>query len=328
MAKSRKQKNNRKMVGNVRGSGPIARKVIETAKEYLQNQVPNFSEWKSNIHNEEELLDTVIENVEEIDCDTVHMAYIYAQNELITLIEPLLKLRPLQKLSMMYSDMTRNFAQSSPPMGPLTISFFTSCASFDLTTSGAKRETMTSIAVDFCRSAGVDAGLIKLYEAMGNSRMGIYRHEGSEGEHVYLTELVTGRKIKAVTTTHYQGQLGELWFVRVLPPPYNLPEYDYWVIFNTPYVLIDSDQYNSHGKTVEEMWLSYFDRVLLATKNEDAIASYEELMKNGTRRHFWLDYVLLAYVKSEDHCIHLSGFPDLLESMPRGHLLPTATSDA
>jgi hypothetical protein len=83
-------------------------------------------------------------------------------------------------------------------MSPVTNSFFSSWGSFDLSSTGEKKENFASIAIDFCKFMNVDPGLVGLYEKMQASRMGIYKHEGSKGGYVFLTELITHKKVKVI----------------------------------------------------------------------------------------------------------------------------------
>lgn len=135
----------------------------------------------------EQLEQSIISADELAEYDLAHGAYVYAQNKLSILIEQLIELPALDKLSHAYDGAMNEYTPAYPPQSPVTKSYFTCWGSFDLVTKGAKKESMTSIAVDFCRFMQVDDSLLGLYENLERSRMGIYRHKGCEEEFVHLT---------------------------------------------------------------------------------------------------------------------------------------------
>lgn len=107
---------------------------------------------------------------------------------------------------------------SGPPMSPLTGSYFTSWACFDACV-GAANERIGTCMIEVGAALGMDAELLRLIQLMQRSRMGLYVHEGSQGDLVTLREIVTGAACRAIVPAGHRGQVGELWYVRVLPPP-------------------------------------------------------------------------------------------------------------
>lgn len=49
-------------------------------------------------------------------------------------------------------------------------------------------------------------------------RMGLYAHEGAEGDLIILRDLATAAMCHAIVPFGYRGRRGELWYARVLPP--------------------------------------------------------------------------------------------------------------
>jgi len=64
-------------------------------------------------------------------------------------------------------------------------------------------------------------------------------------------ELVTGAVFRAIDPSGYRGRRGELWHVRVLPPP--IPGTAEHVVFTTPYLLLEPGELD---------WQAYFRRTL------------------------------------------------------------------
>lgn len=142
-AQSNKSKNS--------GRGPIARKVIASARLQLQQKVTNIADWRDARISAETFQKTVISKNKLTDYDPLHGLYIYAQNQISVLIEQMGDLPMLDKLVGAHAGAEEAYMPSGPPMSPLTVSYFNCWGAFDLCTSGAKKETLCTIATDFCK---------------------------------------------------------------------------------------------------------------------------------------------------------------------------------
>jgi hypothetical protein len=300
----------------IRGRGPIARKVIASARQHLQQKVTNIADWREARVRAEDYQKTVISKNRLAGYDPLHGLYIYAQNQLSVLIEQMIDLPMLDRLADAYAKAQEEYMPSSPPISPLTTSYFTCWGSFDLCSSGAKKETLCTVATDFCKFQQVDEGLITLFETMQASRMGIYRHEGISNRFVCLRELVTNTEIKAISTSGYLGNAGEVWFARVLPPPFATAAFDYSVVFTTPYVLGKLGPRREFVSFVEEDWLAYLKRSLPKTNQETEVSAYDYLMKYGLSRNYWNEYIFLSYRNHRHDMILLEGIPDIPATLP------------
>lgn len=307
-------------LGNNMARGPIARKVISVTKMKLQEKVAYLADWKSGMQNAKELQKTVISDDQLAQYDPLHAAYIYGQNQLSVLIEHIINLPMVHKLADAYVDAYDEYTPSYPPMSPLTDSYFTCWASFDLSSNGSRKETLATISIDVSKTLKANDRLIALYETLQASRMGIYVHEGVSGKYLFLRELITGQRVKAICASGYLGHAGEIWFVRVLPPLEDLPKIDYSVVFTTPYLLGKSSKNNQFISADEQDWLDYFERNLAKIKVESKELAYEHLMKYGFNSNYWNEYVFLAYRNYRDDVIFLDGIPDIPLSLPHSEL--------
>jgi hypothetical protein len=179
---------------------------------------------------------------------------------------------------------------------------------------------LATISIDVSKALKVNAGVIALYETMQASRMGIYVHEGISGKFLFLRELITGKKVKAICPSGYLGCAGEIWYVRVLPPLEDLPEIDYSVVFTTPYLLGTASKADYFTSADEQDWLDYFERNLGKIKAESKELAYEHLMKFGFGSNYWNEYVFLAYRNYRNDLIYLDGIPDIPLSLPHSEL--------
>jgi len=302
--------------GVTSGRGPIARKVIAAARQSLQRKVTNIADWREARLSAVDYQKTIISQNKLAEYDPLHGLYIYGQNQLSVLIEQLMDLPMLDKLADAYAAAHEEYMPSGPPLSPLTPSYFTCWGAFDLSSHGAKKETLCTVATDFCKFQKVDAGLLALFEAMQSSRMGIYRHEGASQRFVFLRELVTNREVKAISPSGYLGNAGEVWFARVLPPLFDPAIFDYSVVFTTPYVLGKLGSGREFVSFVEDDWLAFFKRNLAKMNQDTQISAYEQLMKYGLNRNYWNEYIFLAYRNHRHDVILLEGLPDIPESLP------------
>ena len=149
----------------------------------------------------------------------------------------------------------------------------------------------------------------KLVKKMNRDTRGKVIDLKADQDQVVLRELVTNRVCRALCPSGYRGEKGELWYVRVLPPP--APELDEHVVFTTPYKLMAPN---------EREWLSYFQRTLPGALSEDRITAYEQHMKFGPARDYWSEFVFEAYVNHRSNVIFLKGLPDVPESRPHSRV--------
>jgi len=200
------------------------------------------------------------------------------------------------------------YLPSGPPMSPLTASFFTCWAFFDACI-GEAEETIGTTVMSVGAAFGMHEELLRVIGLMQKSRMGVYVHEGGDKNAVMLRELVTNRVCRAIVPSGYRGQPGELWYVRVLPPP--LPGLSEHVVFTTPYLLLWPG---------ESEWQAYFRRALSDASLSDRGAHYEHHMKFGPTRNYWTEFVFEAYVNHRTDVILLAGLPDVPESRPHSRV--------
>jgi hypothetical protein len=293
---------------------PISKKIIAGLRKASSRKVVDISELRDAKIHAEELEKTVIEVKELAELDPLHGVYTYAQNKISVMVEQLGELPAMSKLVNAYADAQDEYMPSGPPLSPLTNSYFSCWGFFDLC-AGIKKETFGTVIIDMCKYLNVDAGLIKIFEHMQNSRMGLYVHEGVSGKFTKLRELITEKEIEAIVPSGYVGRPGEMLLARIMPEPFPELNYGYSVLFTTPYVLSEMQ----NGRFVlanEDKWLSFFARAQERTKINDKKRSYEILMKYGLNRHYWNEYIFEGYVNYQTEMILLAGFPDIALSRP------------
>ncbi len=286
---------------------PIAKKLIRKMKKMTRGKVINLEEVMVGRANAEDLQKTVASRDELADLHPAHAAYVYAQNQVSVMSEQLTALDDMARFVRIISKAEDEYMPCGPPMSPLTSSFFTCWAFFDVCV-GLARETIGTTSMAVGAAFGMHDELLRLMALMQQSRMGIYVHEGAEGDAIVLRELVTDEVCRAIVPSGYRGQRGELWYVRVLPPP--LPGSEH-VVFTTPCLLLRPGQ---------REWQAYFDRTLPDAPLEERIARHEHHMKYGPVRDYWTEFVFEAYVNHRTDVIFLAGLPDVAESRPHSRV--------
>lgn len=283
----------------------IAEKLVAKMKRRAHGKVVNLGDVIGGRAAATELQKTVATKEDLAGFHPAHAAYVYAQNQVSVMSEQLTALKEMKPFCDIFSKAEDLYMPSAPPMSPLTTSYFTCWAFFDACV-GAANETIGATILELGAAFGIDSELLRLIRFMQESRMGLYIHKGRNDDLAVLEEFVTGAVRRAIVPSGYRGQKGELWYVRVLPPP--IPGGLEHVVFTTPYIVL---------RPGLDQWLAYFRRALAETARVD---DYERHMKYGPNREYWNDFVFEAYVNHRTDAIYLAGLPDVPESRPHSQV--------
>jgi len=297
----------------------IATKVLKQINKANARKVIDLNEYRQQKKATEDLFNqiTTTETAIKTGHDPLHAVYIHTQNLLSILVEALQAI-PEPALSRFFNTVAAAddaYVPSSPPMSPLTKSYFNCWLLFDIT-AGLNKETLTTIIIDLANQLGLHKAMLEVMQTMQDSRMGIYELMGRQGDKILLRELTGNAVIPCICPAGYRGtHQGELWFVRILPPV--LAPFDYSVIFTTPYVLLSPDK-NS--------WEAYLKRTISDKKTKTTANSLENLMKQGLSDNYWNEYIFQAYVNHKADVIYLQGLPDVSSSRPHNTDVPKFAS--
>ncbi|MEW6747324.1 MAG: hypothetical protein AB1486_31725 [Planctomycetota bacterium] len=297
---SRGSKRQRK--GERDGEAPIARRLIAGIRKQLQSNVFSLKGYEKARANIESLRASLSAPDGLASLDPAHALYAMVHNLVTTILEDLTALPELESLAGVIEAAHEEYMPSGPPWSPLTNSYFSCWAYYDLA-EGRSRETLGTCLLAAGRELGMDPSLLELIGVLQKSRMGIFRHEGVQDGRTVLREFVTGSSHRCLVPTGYAGREGEIWLARVLPP--RQPRFDYSVVFTTPYLILWPG---------EDEWRRYFDRTIGTTG--DHLALHENLMKYGFTRHYWNEYVFEAYANHTSEVIFLLGLPDVASTRP------------
>ncbi len=231
-------------------------------------------------------------------------AYLYAVNQVSILAEIMATLPALHRFADLLGRAEEEYAPSWPPTSPITRSHFTAWAFFDAAV-GIDRETIGTLVLDLAPTLALKPELTALVEHLQRSRLGLHVHEGIRDDQVLLRELRTGIRRSTVPSSLHFGRAGELWLVRVLPPPDDSggPH----VALTSPYVI---------ESPAEAEWLTFFQRTWPKLRARDEAEAFERLMKYGLGPSYWNEYIFEGYLRSSDQAIWLRGLPDVAESRP------------
>jgi hypothetical protein len=155
--------------------------------------------------------------------DLLHAVYIFVQNVTSVFAECVSVLPELGSYYEIAAAAEEKYLPGGPPLSPLTRSYFTSWAFFDLR-FGGDLETIGSCLLDVSNRLGIQPDMKRAIRRYQESRMGIYEHCGVTNGRIHLWALVTGRDFFCISASGYQGQPGELWYVRLCPPLFDLAD--------------------------------------------------------------------------------------------------------
>ena len=284
---------------------PIAGKIIAKMKRHSRGKVVDIGSWVDGRSAAEELRKEVNSHRELASLDPVFAAYVYPQIQASIMSEQLTGLKEMAPIADIVSRAEDLYMPEGPPMSPLTRSYFSCWALFDAC-AGPANETIGTTILEIGTAFGMHAELLRLIRLMQESRMGVYIHRGRKGKLTVLEDMVTGAVCGATVPSGDCGRKGELWYVRVLPPP--TPGGEEHVVFTTPYILL-------HPKLPD--WREYFRRTIPSAAPID---DYERHMKYGPTRQYWNDFVFEAYLNHRTESIYLAGLPDIPESRPHSEI--------
>jgi len=283
------------------GGGSIGGRVVTAIRRGLRGRVLDFDSLIARLAGTGKLQRPVVAKDVLDGLHPVHAAYAHAQNQVSVMAEVLTSLDEMAPFADLLLSAEEQYMPDGPPMSPLTRSYFTSWAFFDAGI-GRAHETIGTVILEVGTAFAMEANLMRVIRLMQDSRMGLYAHEGVEGELAILREIATGSVRRAVVPAGYVGRRGEVWFARVLPSA--VDGRSEHVVFTTPYVILAPG---------EDEWQAYFARTL---RGDGRLDAYERLMKYGPSHDYWSEFVFEGYVNHRPEAIFLSGLPDVPESRP------------
>jgi hypothetical protein len=237
--------------------------------------------------------------------DSVHAAYTFIQQMSSIFAEGISQLPEMKAYYKAAAAAENEYMPEGPPISPLTASFFTTWAFYDLRI-GNSGETIGGCQIDLNDLFCLIADQLDALKKLNHSRMGIFEQIGFDGPHVRLRELITNDEFVCQNASGYRGQQGEFWYVRLLPPL--LPEHaTYHIVFTTPYILISNDK---------DEWTQFLRRNMVRFKADDERGSLYQLLKYGLDLNYWNEFVFKAYHHHSAQAIFLTGIPDLKATLP------------
>jgi len=237
--------------------------------------------------------------------DPIHAVYAYIQQISSHFAEGVSQLPEMKAYAKLAGEAEDEYMPSGPPISPLTASYFTCWAFYDLR-FGKGGDTIGTCEIDANDIFLMNPDQLDVLTKLSESRMGIHEHVGSAGGFVQLRELITGDEFRCLCTSGYQGTSGELWYVRRLPPL--VPQLGtYHVLFTTPYILIEA--------TTDD-WTQFLKRTLLKVEGGSDRERLHRLLKFGLSTNYWNEFVTKGYHHHQAQAIYLAGIPDLKATLP------------
>ena len=235
--------------------------------------------------------------------DPLHGVYAAVQNVTSVFAERVSVLPECDPYYRIVLDAQETYMPGGPPMSPLTGSYFTTWAFYDLR-FGPDHETIGTCLLDVGERLGLETDATESIRLMSETRMGVYEHVGLKGGRCLLRELITDDEFECDSPAGYLGRAGELWFVRLCPP---IDPAGYHVALTTPYILM------GFGKAD---WTAYLSKSLIGLTAPEKRRRLHEFLKYGREPNFWSEFIFKAYLNHRPDAIFLTGLPDVPGSMP------------
>ena len=236
--------------------------------------------------------------------DPIFSVYAFVQNITSFFSESVSQLPEMKKFAKIVSKAEDEYLPSGPPMSPLTTSFFTTWAFYDLRFDGT--DTLASCLIEASDAMRMNADQRDGLKKLASSRMGIYEHVGMDGPHIRLRELIADAEYTCHSASGYRGRLGELWYVRLLPPL--VPDLaSYHIAFTTPYILIQASK---------DDWMQFLRRGMSQSRIGNDSDRLYQFLKYGPAPNYWNEFVFKGYHNHQSDAIFLAGIPDLKATLP------------
>lgn len=237
--------------------------------------------------------------------DPMHALYVNTLNLIVLFGETVTTLTPLHPIHDLLTKWMDIYQPSLPPMSPITMSFFNTWIMLD-GAFGKDRETVSTCLLSVIDRLRLNPEQVQLIRNLDQSRMGIYEVLTSKGQFFELRELVTNKHLTAHICSGYQGNPGEIIFIRLVPPLDQTVNYS--VGMTTPYLLLRKN---------EQEWLNYFERHDIYPKTVGVDVRLHNHMKYGKNKTYWSEFIFYGYTNYQPGVIWLEGFPDQAETQPQ-----------
>ncbi len=239
--------------------------------------------------------------------DPLHALYANTQNLITIFAEQVTTLQPLHRINDFIAKWEDTYCPALPPMSPISKSYFNAWVLFDVA-FGLDKETVGTCFLALMDRLPLEPIQREIAKNLNQSRMGIYEVVEVEvgGKLFLLRELVTDKQFKVMISSGYAGEVGDLIFIRLVPPL--VDSIGYHIGMTTPYIL--------EGQT-EEDWLRYFERHEIKQGTVGVESRLQRHMKYGKNLTYWSECIFYGYSNYEEGAILMTGFPDQPETQPQ-----------
>ena len=230
-------------------------------------------------------------------------AYVTALNLANDFANQALDILELIPFNNQLADIQEEYMPSYPPMSPVTNAYFGGwmvCDARDPFT----RLTLGELFLHHLQHKGKLENLWQAMRTLNDSYCSFYEVTDVNAQGLRLWDIASKQEIDCCwNSSGYSGQVGEIWYVRLLPPFSS--DFTRFVTVSTPYVYRGSDRHT---------WESFFQRC--ATSEFGAGHSLRDYLKYGKSLGYWLEFLFQAYEGCTGNMVMVTGIPDDPASLP------------
>lgn len=297
--------------------GPIADKFIADTRKVVKQKVVDIETLRT-VKEQVAYFDKLNENVDLSHLDSLHAIFVAVQHQLADFITLFTSTDIATPFADAFEKAEAIYMPSWPPMSPVSTSYFTMWSGLDMSIGKAK-ETFATMMLDYYRHFIPEAmAIVPFLEVMQTSYTGFYWFVREEEKGIILREVYTGKEVKAIVPSNHKGRAGELWYTRLFFSPFD-GTHNYGVCFTSPYVILNVHQQGTRARIEPyqpKVWDAFIERNLFKTGLSDKKTAYYQFLKYGLDKHYWPEYVFVAYLNYTGNAIFLTGIPDVSATLP------------
>jgi hypothetical protein len=248
--------------------------------------------------------------------DPLFSAYLFVFRRLVDFANCTLGILEVKKYEKFINESTEYLQPSFPPMSPISDSYFNLWSVCDVRLAAGNDETMASCFAECLQSTNKlkNKEIAILAERLAYSHMSFLEQiepatSVYEKSHFKLPvrDIFSGDEFWISAASGYAGEVGKIWFGRVLPSLSGLSSTACHIFMGTPYIFEKQDKNGI---------LAFLERAIHKVKGNSREESYRKFMKFGLEKRYWPNFIFNAYVNFEPGAIFLTGVPDIPLTQP------------
>ena len=215
--------------------------------------------------------------------DPLHIKYILGHQFALMFSDAMREYAEFHEYFDIAAEVAASNARDPDETTPVTGSYLSLWTLFDLQ-FGRDLETIGTCLTDVLQAMQAEPHVVQLIRHLSESRMGFYQHQGADGSHILLRELVTGRELRCPFGVGLSWSVGGV----VVRTPGSSAGCEPHLLCHTHHSLC-ADRH-------ERRRLDGLLEQVAVERGADEPRNLHELLKFGKRPMAWHDFIVRAYL--------------------------------